>query len=178
MKPELKKLFDIIESIEYQCFISPASSISAFLEAVERTNEFKSLITMISDDRFNAIYEITSRISALKNTEFDHTYQHPYDIPIAAYVHVLLTFDSTSTPLVRSMIEDMPSKFWAALVIESHLAPPRFYMMTFDDYSKEGIIIYDRQTPNESFLVIDGLTGKNQRNARRIVEALNAMNEE
>src|SRR5258708_21962644 len=114
----LTKAFKKIESVSFAIEFSVISGFKVFQRALE---ENKTLLSLIADlrQRPERKDRVLERLIAVLQAEHSAEYQHPNDIPIAAYLFVLYRADPFMALGIARQLTNIQNLWWARLLAQS-----------------------------------------------------------
>lgn len=109
-------IFQSLEGDRFSAEVNVASSMTAFIRAVERHPEFGALLRAIRERKISAM-AVCKRIETLSHNQVDPEFENPHDVAIAAYLLALHRENAPIVHLACVHAAAAPQTWWTASTI-------------------------------------------------------------
>lgn len=117
---DLDRYFAEFESVEFATQVNIASGFQMFEEIVKESPYWYTFLRELKQRGLGLSHGpelVLNRIKHLLNTDFDHTYENPYDTAFAVYVMALDSEDHEAGMCAAQMLNDVKQLWWTKRVI-------------------------------------------------------------
>jgi hypothetical protein len=116
----LEQLFDQIESERFSATLNVVSGLKQFVRGLSSAVEIQELLASARSDMDHGV--VAGRFDQVATRETDLSYENPWDVALAAYLHVLNQVDPNRAAICSERALHLPNGWWSTKIADEILS--------------------------------------------------------
>jgi hypothetical protein len=115
-----EQLFEKLESDRFSATLNVVSGLKQFVRALSSAVEVQELLASVRSGMDPGV--VAERLDQVASRETDPAYENPWDVALAAYLHVLNQVDPKQAPICAERALNCPNCWWSTKLADNILS--------------------------------------------------------